>query len=281
MTEKPAQPDLGYLLSGLKSITINWLFQTAELATFAENALIVARNYYHGSAEGTFKFQYPVGVRADGSLIPGQLRDYPREEVVAKYEQLATVSLAVSGVYQVVTTVEYWIAQLVVLIVGRYPKKLGRKRQIDLGTLLGCKTIESVHQSIAESFINHVMYKSPAEYADEIREVLGCDLKSLPPFWRFIEVKATRDVWIHGGGTANDIYAGKAGSHARVAAGRHLPITVPYFLAAYETALQPVESVHKELEDTWPPPPDPAQLLLGSDQTEPKAQAPEAGPEPS
>src|SRR5690606_24248426 len=70
-------------------------------------------------------------------------------------------------------------------------------------------------------------------------------------FHRYIEVKASRDIFIHNQGVANEIYARKAGSHARVTPGMLLPADAAYFLESYESCLRVSEWLEQELHDHW------------------------------
>ncbi|MCA9408486.1 MAG: hypothetical protein KC733_07340 [Candidatus Omnitrophica bacterium] len=78
------------------------------------------------------------------------------------------------------------------------------------------------------------------------------NLLEIPAFHQYVEVKATRDIYIHNQGIANQIYIEKSASHARVKKGAGLPITVDYFLQAYESCLQINEYLRESLHEKWP-----------------------------
>jgi hypothetical protein len=94
-------------------------------------------------------------------------------------------------------------------------------------------------------------YKSPGEFADFFGKCVGVNLLECPAFHRYIEVKASRDIFIHNQGVANDIYAKKAASHARVSPGFVLPADAAYFLESYESCLRVSEWLEQELHDHW------------------------------
>jgi hypothetical protein len=73
-----------------------------------------------------------------------------------------------------------------------------------------------------------------------------------PSYHKYIEIKATRDIYIHNLGIANEIYKVKANTLARVEAGQFLPIDTQYFLQSYECCIQITEMLEKELHKIWP-----------------------------
>ena len=95
-------------------------------------------------------------------------------------------------------------------------------------------------------------YKSPREFAEEFEKYTGIKLLEQPAFHKYIELKATRDVYIHNSGTANNIYLTKAGTLSRVRVGESLPITIQYFLESYECCLQLTEVIDLLLNKIWP-----------------------------
>ena len=68
---------------------------------------------------------------------------------------------------------------------------------------------------------------------------------------RYMEVKATRDIFVHNRGIANEVYVRKAGTHARTKPGMVLPTDIQYFLESYEHCLQFIEWLELELHHRW------------------------------
>jgi hypothetical protein len=86
--------------------------------------------------------------------------------------------------------------------------------------------------------LNELSYKAPGEFAESMQTLISVNLLECPAFHRYMEIKATRDIFVRNRGIANDIYLRKAGSHARVKVGMVLSADIQYFLESYEHCLQ-------------------------------------------
>jgi hypothetical protein len=117
--------------------------------------------------------------------------------------------------------------------------------------VLKATTLQEIHLQATDALLNELSYKSPSEFADALQGLLSINLLECPAFHKYVEIKATRDIFIHNRGIANDIYMRKAGSHARVKTGVVLPIDLQYFLESYEICLQVTEWLEKELHAHW------------------------------
>ena len=80
---------------------------------------------------------------------------------------------------------------------------------------------------------------------------MSINLLECPAYHKYIEIKATRDIYIHNKGNANEMYLSKAGSHARVKAEEFLPIDTIYFLESFEACLQITEWLENSLHTVW------------------------------
>ncbi|KNZ34495.1 MAG: hypothetical protein AD742_00150 [Methylibium sp. NZG] len=159
--------------------------------------------------------------------------------------------MPVNGLVQLVTIVEALLGDVVRTVITRYPQKLGAKRTVSLQLVLEAQTLEDIHLRATDALLNDLSYKSPNEFAESFDSLLSINLLECPAFHRYIEIKATRDIFIHNRGTANDTYARKSGSHAQAKVGRPLPVDIPYFLESYEYCLQLTEWLESELHEHW------------------------------
>lgn len=123
-----------------------------------------------------------------------------------------------------VAVVEALLGDLVRAVVRRYPKNLGEKRSITLGKLLQSKSLQEMHESVADVVLNELSFKSPQKFAKEVEPLLFIDLLDSVAYHHYVEIKATRDILVHNRGHANDVYARKAGSHARARPRAPLPV---------------------------------------------------------
>ena len=156
-----------------------------------------------------------------------------------------------NALVQFVTIVETMLGDAVRAVVVRYPRKLGGKRNILIETVLESTTLEEVHLRATDALLNHLSYKSPADFSESVHQLLSVNLLECPAFHRYVEIKATRDIFVHNRGVANDVYVRKAGSHARVTSGFALPADIHYFLESYEHCLQLTEWLEVELHSRW------------------------------
>ncbi len=120
--------------------------------------------------------------------------------------------------------------------------------------MIEAKSLEEIKISLVNSIINELAYKSPKDFAEEFAKYIGINLLEKPAFHKYIELKATRDIYIHNQGVANEIYLSKADTLARVKSGIFLPVDIQYFLQSYECCLQITEILEAELNKIWPSP---------------------------
>lgn len=120
-----------------------------------------------------------------------------------------------------------------------------------LKSILESSSIEEIHIKATDTLINDLSYRSPTEFSEEIQQLLSISLLECPAFHRYIEIKATRDIFVHNSGIANDVYIRKAHSHARAEPGILLPIDNQYFLESYENCLQITKWLEDALHVHW------------------------------
>jgi len=238
--------ELNRVIQNAMSIT----FTQGELAQLSHSSFEqTATAIQSGDAE-EIEVNYPIGYTPEKEpMLTSQ--KYNKEDLIQRYNHLAFAQIPMNGIYQLVTIVEAMFSDLIRHIILFYPDKLSAKRQISLQDVLKASAIEELHLLATNAFIHELSYKSPTDFAKEAQSILSVNLLECPAFHKYIEMKATRDVLIHNMGIANDIYVGKAGSHARVQAGQAIPITQVYFLEVYEACLQLIEWLEIEINKVW------------------------------
>ncbi len=242
--------NLGNQLNRIVGATQGALFNHGELAQLTYGAFDIAARSMQASEQEEIEVTFPIGYRPNKTAIEST-RKYRKDELLGRYQYLAFHQLAVNGLVQMVTLVEAMLGDVIRAVVMRYPQKLGAKRNVTLQTVLEASSIEEIHFRAVDILLNELFYKSPAEFADSAKGILSVNLLECPAFHKYVEIKASRDIYIHNRGIANDIYVRKAGTHARVQAGVELPANIQYFLESYEASLQMVEWVEKELHQHW------------------------------
>jgi len=226
------------------------LFAQGELAQLTYLALESAANNVQESTKEDIEVSYPIGYRPDKSPMSGS-RTYKKQELIDRYSYLGNHQLAINGVYQLVAIIEALMGDVLRTVVLTFPNKIGSKRMIKSSMILAASSIEEIHLQTVDSVLNELAYKSPKDFAEECKNLLSVNLLECPPFHKYMEIKATRDIYIHNQGIANDIYTQKSSSHSRVKSGEFLPIDTVYFLEGYESCLQITEWLEKSLHEVW------------------------------
>lgn len=242
--------NLGNKLNGIVKLAMASLFEQGELAQLTYGAFDIAARGMQSSEQEEIEVTFPIGYSPDKVAVPST-RKYRKEELLGRYQFLAFHQLSVNGLVQLVTIMEAMLGDIVRAVTIRYPQKIGSKRTVSLQIVLESTSVEEIHLRATDALLNDLSYKSPLEFAESLEQLLSVNLMECPAFHRYVEVKATRDIFIHSRGMANDIYVRKAGSHARVKSGQQLPSDIQYFLESYESCLQIAEWLEKQLHDNW------------------------------
>ena len=226
------------------------LFDQGELAQLSYNAFDTAAAKINEMPQETIDITFPVGWRADKQPI-NSTRKYNKQQLLQRYQFLAFHQLSINGLVQLVTIVEAMLGDIVRAVVLKYPQKLGSKRTVSLEAVLEATSLEDVHLRALDALLNELSYRAPREFAESLNELISINLLECPAYHRYMEVKASRDIFIHNRSVANEIYVRKAGSHVRVRSGMSLPADTVYFLESYEYCLQLCEWLETTLHDKW------------------------------
>ena len=124
-----------------------------------------------------------------------------------------------------VASFEYFLQELVHVIVAIHPKKVGRV-EFKLSEILDAGSTDELVRRGIEATLNSLMYKKPADYLTDVADLLSIDPFPLRENWTiFVEAKARRDLGVHNGWKCNDIYLRKvaeAGTTSNYAKGDRL-----------------------------------------------------------
>ena len=243
-------PNIGNVLYHLVAGARNALFDQGELAQLTYGAFDVVANNVASNKEPVIEISFPVGYRPDKTSIVST-RNYTKEQLLGRYQLLAFQQMPVNGLGQLVTITEALLGDIVRNVIIRYPQKLGAKRAIQLQVVLEAESLEEVHRRATDALLNELSYKSPAEFSEALDNLLSINLLECFAFHKYIELKATRDIYVHNRGIVNETYLKKAGSHSRARVGQLLPVDISYFLESYEACLQLTEWLDQVLDQHW------------------------------
>jgi hypothetical protein len=241
----------GDRLFAIVSAQRNLLFIQGELAELTYQAFTQYSGWIAAGEAETIDISFPIGYLADKTTI-NNTRTFEKDELVSRYQHLGLTQLPINAIYQLITTIESLLGAIIREVLNEFPSKIPSKRKVDAEIILSSDSIDALKNRIIDSILNELNYKSPREFAVEFNHLIGINLLEKPVFHRYIEFKATRDIYIHNSGVANEIYLAKAETLARVRNGEHLPVTIQYFLESYEYSLQLTEVLEQELHKIWP-----------------------------
>ena len=242
--------NLGNQLNQIVYMARAAMFDQGELSQLTYGAFDIAATSMQNMAQDEIEVTFPVGYKPDKTAIQST-RTYRKEELQEKYQFLAFHQLSINAIVQLVTITETMLGDIIRAVIARYPQKLGGKRNISIQAVLESTTLEEVHLRATDTLLNELAYKSPAEFSEAMNQLLSVNLLECPAFHRYMEIKATRDIFIHNQGVANEVYIRKSGTHARARSGVKLPADIQYFLESYEQCLQISDWLEEELHKHW------------------------------
>ena len=198
------------------------------------NALDAAHDHYYHTKRLWRLFQAVVGRGNRKVKFQNRMtgKTVTEEDLVALAQPYTTERLPSAALQQCVTVFESFLTDLTRLWLIHSPDSL-RKKQLEFSAVLDSPDKAAVIQSVVDKTVNEVAYGSVADWFAylESRVHLGCPTKD--EIARLAEIKASRDVLVHGQGIVNSTYIRKAGRQARFAAGQKLIVPEHYLNDAF------------------------------------------------
>ncbi|MDT3250952.1 hypothetical protein QZQ97_08365 [Serratia sp. root2] len=112
--------------------------------------------------------------------------------------------------FSLVSAFEDYMIEISMFILKKYPQKIA-KETVDFKLVIEL-TKEEILEIKSKEYLNGIMYKKPKEYMNSICDLLGVDSGTIKEeFYKYIEIKARRDLGIHNQWMKNDIYIRKLG----------------------------------------------------------------------
>ncbi|MFV1439719.1 MULTISPECIES: hypothetical protein, partial [unclassified Phaeobacter] len=166
----------------------------------------------------------------------------------------------VQSIIVAVSLTEDYIAEVVRLILEAYPKKLtlsqkggaplGQSKSISLSDLLDYSSMEDLIEDQVEKRVQDLLYASPKQYAEYISAVAGVEIGERL-IQEYAEVKATRDLYVHGDGKVNELYLKKAEQLARGKLGEKLVVDSEYFDHSIRVMKEIFTAIFKGLREKY------------------------------
>jgi len=207
----------------------------------ARNAVNDARETLQSGPRTKLRFTIPT-VR-DEQIVAAR----NRSKILSLLEQAVNQDLFAQALVPAVALTEGYLADMLVMILRAFPQKLSSpEKKIDLQLVLQASNLDELLGKIVSNQIHATFYDSPVKYFKYIEHTLSI---SIPKRRKaaYAEVKATRDIYVHNGGIANEFYIQKSGDLARAEDGEPLPLDEDYFSSAITCMKGIVQSVYTGL----------------------------------
>jgi hypothetical protein len=219
---------------GNSKAALYWLNRSIQITAQALHEF--RDSTYNKAAEDALLLKYSQGFDAENNVLVSE-HQYTKEEFLNHLDHLHQFEVALTGVYHLVSHMEAAFFRLTSSIIKAFPSRLGDDRQMRARSAFEANSLEDLQARIIESFCTDLAFKNPVDYAKTAKKIYEIDISDFPEFTSYLEVKATRDIFIHNLGIANDIYQGKAKGDSRAANGVRLPLDPAYFNHAYHVCL--------------------------------------------
>ena len=136
-----------------------------------------------------------------------------------------------SNIVSLVSRTEAFIQESVSITIREFPEKLkilSGKAGVPLELLLEQGTRDDLLERFVTMKCEELMFSKPSEYLAKVQSILSIELNT-ETLADFIEIKATRDVIVHGQGAVSKIYLDKSETKARGKLGEELKVDIDYF----------------------------------------------------
>jgi hypothetical protein len=168
------------------------------------------------------------------------------KDVALRAQRYVKVELAVSTLQQFVSIFEGFLFEAIRAWTLAYPERIS-KRQLSGKDILAMPDKQAIIDVLVEKELKEIFYDRPANWFDYLKQTVHITAPSDAEAEKFAEIKATRDVLVHGQGVANAYYVDKAGKLARVQPGKLLEVTGPYHQSAWDLICKLVRDIGTEM----------------------------------
>jgi len=230
----PGSKNGAYLRKGLAPYTrrLNDLYIEAQLSVQGLKWVLDDVRHLEKSGQKFFKISAPSALQPRRNIYRefGLVHELLRQRMDSK-EYIQTIVFAVA-------LTESYISGCLHAIIRAYPKKLlmstkGAEAKdgtlsIDLRDFLNAESMESIISERATHRVREAGYANPETFFKYCKAIFGFEYSEALRK-EYIEIKASRDIFVHNDGIVNEIYVEKSGDSSRAAVGDALPVDLAYF----------------------------------------------------
>ncbi len=170
------------------------------------------------------------------------------KDILGLAQRFVEVELAASTLQQFVSVFENFLSDTVRLWLLAFPERISG-RQLTGRDIFGMPDKASMIELLIQKELRDMFYDRPANWFADLKKMVKIQSPTVADGEQFAEIKATRDVLVHGQGIANAYYIDKAGTHARAKLGEPLEVPGPYHLESWNLIRKLVENIGTEIAD--------------------------------
>jgi hypothetical protein len=148
-------------------------------------------------------------MRAAGEVIPKEFELLDSNAGVKSKDRRVQPYIRSQLFIALAAELEDYFLSLLIRVLEANPDK-AHDRTITLQDALNLGSIEAIISASVRTEINGLFYKKPLEYRKRIDQILMMPPNVLDPYWvSFVELKARRDLGVHGNWNQNETYLRK------------------------------------------------------------------------
>jgi hypothetical protein len=150
--------------------------------------------------------------------------------------------LASASLQQFVSIVEGFLSDVIRTWLLAFPASIA-KRQLSGRDILALADKAAIVDALIEKELRDVFYDRPANWFSYLNNLVSIGVPTPDESDVFAEIKATRDVLVHGQGITNAYYIDKSGKAARVQLGQSIDVPEPYHQQSWELICKLVRDI--------------------------------------
>jgi hypothetical protein len=167
-------------------------------------------------------------------------------EILSRAQHYVEVELAASSLQQFVSIFENFFLEVGRAWIIAFPERVS-SRQLSGRLVIRLPDKAAMIDALIEKELQEVFYDRPMNWFEYMRTLTKISSPTDAEAAQFAEVKATRDVFVHGQGIANAFYVDKAGTIARAQPGKPLDIPGPYHQGSWDLICKLVCDIGDEM----------------------------------
>jgi len=169
-------------------------------------------------------------------------------ELVTRSQKYVDIELASATLQQFVSIFESFLHDVIRVWLIAYPGRLS-SRQLSGKDVLRLADKAAMLDELIERELREVFYDRPVNWFDYLKQLTKIHSPEIAQIQQFAEIKATRDILVHGRGIVNAYYLEKAGDLSRSQPGQPLVIPEPYHQESWELVCLLVRNIGDQMAE--------------------------------